>query len=352
MTLTLTQDKTLQMANWLEITNTFINLNTMQRVGDLSRAQQQAANQMLALELRKQQDNTLLSQLVDVLVKVRQFLQDKQYFDALLCSGVGVLAFKQVYPQIVDADTKLKASDIQVRLLETMRSTISDDSIRSSLQTLLAQYLSTLKGRVQQSLAQLEDGGHRLFWLNPAEDWEIDIGEEFTPIQDLINPSNKVVIFRKGNLYKVVDVNTSGTNGFYLINDLGQKWYLFFGKNGGADLFAFFDPPLPSSEVEIAGWELCERLFSDEFLVENLKSVRSDMLNIYVQAWEQAQVLRPQLVESVSQYKQLRQNIVNRSLQTLQIQSVSKPSESNIGVVIGLIVFISFFIIPLLIGHC
>src|SRR5208283_6090626 len=97
------------MSNWLEITNTFINLETMRRVGDLSYAQQQAASHMLETEFTKEQDNARLSHLVDLLVKIRQFLQDKQYLDALISAGVGTVAFRQLYPQIVDADTKLKA---------------------------------------------------------------------------------------------------------------------------------------------------------------------------------------------------------------------------------------------------
>jgi hypothetical protein len=37
------------MSNWLEITNTLIDFETMQRVGAISRAEQQYANQMAAV---------------------------------------------------------------------------------------------------------------------------------------------------------------------------------------------------------------------------------------------------------------------------------------------------------------
>ncbi|MGB8658130.1 MAG: hypothetical protein WCE90_10165 [Candidatus Zixiibacteriota bacterium] len=341
------------MADWLEITNTYINLQTMERVGDVSRAQQQVANQMLAVEYRKQQDNALLSKLVDILVKVRQFIQDEQFLDALLSAGVGTLAFKQVYPQILDAETKLKASDIQVKLLETMRSTVSEPSFKQTLQSSLAQYLSSIHGRLAQTLPQLKQSQHHLVLLNRKHEPAIAVGKELTPIQDATGLSSKIVVFRKGQLYSVVEVNTTGTKGFYLINDYGQKWYLFFGKKGGTNLFAFFDPPLPSLEKEIVVWELCDKLFGDEFLNENLKSVQTEMLALIQQAYDHAKLTRASLASSVQEYKQLRQGIVNRALQSPQLQAHTKNLQFNtfstkewgIMVLIAVVIF-------LLIRHC
>lgn len=333
------------MANWLEITNTFINFETMQRVGDLSQAQQQVANQMLAVELRKQRDNALLSQLVDIVVKVRQFIQDKQFFDALLSAGVGALAFKQLYPQIVDADTKLKASDIQVKFLDTIRSTVADTTIRVSIQASLADYLSTIKNLLQPLLPESNPVSHKLVWLDPSKDWEFDVGEEFTPVQDVINLATKVVMFRRGNLYKVIEVNNSSPKGFYLINDFGQKWYLFFGKKGGADLFAFLDPSIPNFDQAIASWELCDKLFSNEFLTENLKSVCPDMLDIYRRAFEQSALTKDQLLTKISQYKHFREVVVQRALQSPEIQAASKPKESWIPAVIGISIALLIFVI-------
>lgn len=333
------------MANWLEITNTFINFETMQRVGDLSQAQQQVANQMLAVEFRKQRDNALLSQLVDIVVKVRHFLQDKQFFDALLSAGVGALAFRQLYPQIVDADTKLKASDIQVKLLDTIRSTVADISTRASIESSLADYLTTIKNLLQPLLPQPNPPSHKLVWLDPSKEWQFDVGEEFTPIQDVINLATKVVMFRRGNLYKIIEVNNTATKGFYLINDFGQKWYLFFGKNGGADLFAFLDPPIPNFDQEIAGWELCDKLFSNEFLIENLKSVRSDMLDIYRRAFEQSALTKDHLVIKISQYRQFRQTLVQQALQSPEIQAASKPKESWVPAIIGIGIFLAILLL-------
>jgi hypothetical protein len=339
------------MANWLEITNTFINLETMQRVGDLSRAQQQVADHMVATELRKQNDNALLSQLVDVVVKVRQFIQDRQFLDALLSAGVGALAFKHLYPQIIDADTKLKASDIQVKLLETIRQTISDDSIKQSILISLAQYLTTFSRLLENTLTEFEQSHHQLVWLNPKEEWKIDIGEEFTPIQDIIDPTTKINIFRKGNLYRVINVDTIGKKGFYLTNDFGQNWHLFFGNNGGADLFAFFDPPLPSLEKEVASWELCDGLFKDDFLQENLKSVRLQMLELYQQSYDRANIVKNKISQAVLGYRNIRQQILNKALQSPELQALAdiKKSETSsiIWTIISLIVIIVF-----LIRHC
>jgi len=338
------------MADWLEITNTFINLQTMQRVGDVSRAQQQVATQMLAVEYRKQQDNTLLCKLVDILVKVRQFIQDEQFLYALLSAGVGTLVFKQVYPQILDAETKLKASDIQVKLLETMRSTVSDPTVKQTLQLLLAQYLSSVNDLFIQTLPQLKQSQHQLVLLNPKVEWEIAIGKELMPIRDVIDFSSKIVIFRKGQLYTIVEVNATGTKGFYLINDHGQKWYLFFGWKGGANLFAFFDPPLPSLEKEIAVLELCDKLFGEEFLNENLKSVQSEMLALIQQAYDHAKLTKASLASSVQEYKQLRQGIINRALQSRQVQAATRNMQFNtLTIVLGVIFAIAFFF---LLRHC
>jgi hypothetical protein len=341
------------MADWLEIANTLINLQNQQRLGDISRVQQQTADQVVATEYRKQRDNAFLSQLVDVVVKVRQCLQDQQFLDALLSAGVGVIAFSQLYPQIVDADAKLKASDIQIKLLETMRSSISDPVILSNLQVSLSQYLSIVNSKLQDASAKLKQEQRELCWLDPKENWEIDVGEELTPTQNVIDLTNMGVIFQKGVLYKVVSVNTSDSRGFYLINDYGNKWYLFFGKKGGADLFAFFYPPLPSSlEKEIAGWELCDKIFSDEFLLVNLKSVRTDMLNVYTKALDQAKLTKQDLLSGVSKYRQIRQIILNRALKTLEMRSPAKVNNENSGVVIGVIIIAIMIILFFFLGHC
>ena len=60
------------MADWIEIANTLINLQNQQRLGDISRAEQQTADHLATIEYQKQHDNALLSQLVDVVVKVRK----------------------------------------------------------------------------------------------------------------------------------------------------------------------------------------------------------------------------------------------------------------------------------------
>lgn len=325
----------------------------MQRVGDVSRAQQQVATQMLAVEYRKQQDNALLSRLVDIFVKVRQFNQDEQFLYALLSAGVGALAFKQVYPQILDAETKLKASDIQVKLLETMRSIISDPAVKQTLQLSFAQYLSSVNEFFVQALPQLKQSQYQLVLLNRKVECKITVGKELTPIQDVIDLSSKIVIFHKGQLYTVVEVKTAGTKGFYLINDLGQKRYLFFGWKGGASLFAFFDPPLPSLEKEIAVLELCDKLFSEEFLNENLKSVQSEMLALIQQAYDHAKLTRASLASSVQEYKQLRQGIINRALQSPQLRADTKYLQFNTFSTKewGIIIFLSV-VLFFLIRHC
>jgi len=44
------------MADWIEIANTLINLQNQQRLGDISRAQQQTADHLATIEYQKQHD--------------------------------------------------------------------------------------------------------------------------------------------------------------------------------------------------------------------------------------------------------------------------------------------------------
>lgn len=333
------------MANWLEITNTFINLQTMQRVGDLSRAQQQVADQTAMTELRKERDNSLLSQMVDVVVKVREFVQDQQFLDALLSAGVGAMAFPRLFPQMVDADTKLKASDIQVKFLETIRMSATDPLIKPNLEVSLAGYLSTFNSALQEAIANLNREKRQLVWLDPNLEWTFELGEELTPNQDIIQPYRdsemslqKGVMFRRGSFYRVIGVSTTGTEGFYLINDLGQNHFLFFGNNGVADLFSFFEPPLPSLDLEISGWELCNKLFSDEFLMQSLKSVRGEMLSIFANALTRAGITKQHLADSLHLYNKSKKDLLARALQAPQLQRVSKADNPRMAFIIGVII--------------
>ena len=156
------------MADWLEIANTFINLQTLQRVGEISFTQQQVASQTLAAEAKRERDNALLSQLVDIVVNVRQLLQSKQYFDALLTAGLGLAAFKQLYSRIVNAETRLKASDIQVKLLEGISQMVTDTFTRTSIETALVKYLSRAMDSIHQILT--DSNSYQLIWSHPAEE--------------------------------------------------------------------------------------------------------------------------------------------------------------------------------------
>ena len=281
-----------------------------------------------------------------LLSKSEKFLQDQQFLDAFLSSCIGILSFNQMYAGIVDADTKLKASDIQVKLLESIRLTISDQSIKQNLQASLTNYLLTFNSTLQQTTEQLKRFQSKLIWMDPEFGWKPALGDLLTPIKDVIDLSTKIIIFRRGTLYNVVDINNSAVKGFYLINDYGRRWYLHFGKNGGADLFAFYDPPLPSMGKEKAPWELFCKIYDDDFLLRDLKSVRSDILVVFNKALEQSQTSKEQLVEGYTQYKLLRYNIAKNALQSFKIRPKVKPVSAF--VIIGIFIVAMGFIIFML----
>lgn len=338
------------MADWLEIANTLINLQNQQRLGEISQAQQQTTSQLAEAEIRKQRDNTIFSQLVDVIVKVRQCIQDQQFLDAFLSSCIGLLSYDQLYAAIIDAETKLKASDIQIKILETLRTMVSDNSVKANIQTSFANYLLTLNASSHKVLAELKQYKGKLIWLNPNELWAIDIGETFTPIDDLVDLSTKSILFRKGNLYTVLDVNNTGTRGFYLTNDFGRKYYFSFSKNGKADYFAFCDPSLPSLGKEISLIELYFKIFDDDCLNKCFKSIRSEMLNLYTNAFEYSKLTKQDLLSVLSEYRQLQQSIVNNSLKSLEIKLPTKTNNKS-GTIIGAVIF-GIILLIVLLNHC
>jgi predicted small secreted protein len=152
----------------------------------------------------------------------------------------------------------------------------------------------------------------------------------------------QVGVFTKGNTYKVISLDAENNNGFYIIDDLGQKRLMHFGENGAAEYFIFFNPPLPSLENEIIGWELCIKIFANETLLTNLNTVRNNMLSIFNDAFKQANISKSEIVESIIDYKKNQQEIIDRSLESLNISELVKSKESNkISLsVIALIVFL------------
>jgi hypothetical protein len=303
------------MADWLEIANTFINLTTMERVGDVSRAQQQIADQMLANEAKKQKDNALLSQLVDVAVKVREFLQNGRYLDALFTAGVGILSFKKIYAVILDAETKLRASDIQMKLLETVRSSFTDDSARLSLKLPLSEYLGSIIPSFRRTISQLGERSHQLLWIDPGMDFWFNIGDQVVRIRDFGNNAFADKEFKKDEAYEIAQVVPPPPDPTQLIGltgSSGQTYRFQLGHNGAAKTFAYFETPLPSMQKEIAAWQLCNQMFGEEFLSENLSPVRQPMLDLFSQALESAGVSREEILQAIGAYEDARRTVVSR----------------------------------------
>ena len=252
----------------------------MKRVSELSAVQLINTERITAIEKQKQSDNSILSKLVDILVKVRQFIQDKQYFDALMTIGIGVIAFKNLYSLINDADSKLKASDIQIKLLDNLGNVINETKLRDPLINSITQYLAFLKDDLEKKFNELKTNKSEVIYLDSEQESILEIGEDCIPDRFLYKLNTDIIIFKKDVIYNVVDVKSTEPWGFYLINEIGQKHLLHFDNRGAADKFRFFDPAIPSLRKEIYDWELFISFFNEQFLNENLKSFSKEILVI------------------------------------------------------------------------
>lgn len=323
------------MADWLDIANTIINLKTMERVADVSRAQQQLADYMYATESRRQADNVLLSELVDVVVKVRKFMQDARYFDALLSAGMGIRAFNSIYQTISEAEAKLKASDIQVRLLETMRSSLADGSTGQSLERSFSEYLKSFMESLSRITGQLKENNYELVWVDPDMDPYFSIGDQVVRIRDFGSGALADKEFTKDEVYEVMEVVPDPPNTTKLIRLVGNSGgaYSFeFGEKGGAKNFAFFKTRLPAMHKELVAWNLCDDMFSDQALLENLSSLRQPMLALYSQSLQDAGISRIQIISAISEFKRTRRSVVAQCSQAISKQDriLQKAKEKKI----------------------
>jgi hypothetical protein len=314
------------MANWLEIANTLINLETMSRVGDLARGQQQ----ILTLELIKLRDNHYLSQLVDLLVKIRQFQQDEKHFDVVLSGTYGVLLFKQLYPQFADAEAKLRSSEIHLNLLEIIKISLSEPDIRQVIQREYQNFLTTFNENLNTAYSNLRSSEFELVKLDPSYEWEFELGEELTPYYtDVFNINDRGIMFIKGKPYPVVEIDETRPNSFFMINERGQKQLLNFEKNGGAEFFAFFKPRLPSAEKEVTGWRFCNKIFNQQFLAENVKPFHDALRDIRTNAYSLARISDEGISLLVEQYEKTRADIVKVCLAGKKYRLL--PSHSGTG---------------------
>ena len=176
------------MADWLELTNTYINLRTMEGVNQLAHAQQQMNAAMLNIELQKQQDNQLLSKLVDVAVKVSEFVQNGRSLDALLSAALGIMSYRQLYPNIVNAEIKMKAAEIRFKLSDVIKGILSsgqtNEKAHEELSAFLMRTMTTVKSAIDEIDKRAIRQEHHLVVLDPKCDWDIQAVEEVVPLRD------------------------------------------------------------------------------------------------------------------------------------------------------------------------
>ena len=272
------------MADWLELTNTFINLRTMEGVNQLAQAQQQLNAAMLNIEFQKQRDNQLLSKLVDMAVKVSEFVQDGRSLDALLTAALGLMSYKQVYPNIINAEIKMKAAEIRFKLSDVIKGILSNDQTNDKaheeLSTFLMETLRTIKSAIDEIDIRATKQEYHLVVLDPKFDWDIQTGEECVPLADIYS-TERGLLLHKGRSYNVTRIDAQNKHGFYVSNELGGETMFNPDKSRAALDLAFIEPALPQIERDISGWQLCNSVFSNEFLDQHLKAVYQKMSALY-----------------------------------------------------------------------
>lgn len=348
------------MTNWLDIANTFVNLETMRRVGDISREQQMVSNNLLVTEQQKQRDNALLSQLVDILVKVRKFIGDNQFLDAFLSSGIGIIIFNQSYSQIVNAEIRIKASDIQFKLLETIHSFAFDSSLKTKLQSAVTQYLLSFHNLILDALSELKQPECVSITSQHIKNNILHTGDYVFTEKDLW--LNGTLFFKKETLYQVTDiVQDIGLGGFALeVED--KNYFVYFAAKGDesrwAENFLFFSPSAPSFYKEIKSWKICDRLFGNEFWEQNAKSLLTEIPDIYNRSLEESRITRQNLHDIIIKYTNIKNEILFKTLQTRKKEHIErqqilvlKLSARKPIVVIMLSLIILFSIIIILFGR-
>jgi hypothetical protein len=129
------------MADWVNLLNLYVNYETKNKVGDLAASQTELTNAIRNEQAQKTNDNLYLSKLVDIYVQVRKCIQGEKYFDVLISGCYGISLCDNFYKSIVDAEIKLKASDLQIRLFESLPRIIKDkvrfDKLADSMASVL-----------------------------------------------------------------------------------------------------------------------------------------------------------------------------------------------------------------------
>ncbi len=330
------------MADWLQVVNTFVNLETMSRVGQVAQTQ----HQILSFELQKQSDNALVSQLVDALVKSRQFIQDRYHFDALISASFGLLLYQRNYPQIFGADLKLKAAEIQGSFLELIKGILLNSDLKSEAEKQYSDNIKKFLENLENANKEIEETKYTFVPLNREMKWmksffNINVGDQLIATQDLVDPQDGKLIFRKYNCYQVVSFNHTYGPGYVLLNEKNGYNVVHFGENGGANRFLYPHPPFPTIEREISTWKLISHLFGEDFLNKSLLSLKNELTDLHVNAYLLSKTTVSELIGQINEHESLRRKLIY-SGESIIAQELLK--RRNISLVVWLSIAFAFFI--------
>ena len=272
------------MADWLELTNTYLSFRTMQGVNQLAQTQQQTSAAMLSIEMQKQRDNQYLSTLVDLAVKVSEFVQDGRPLDAILSGALGIMSYHQLYPSIVNAETKMKAAELRFKFVDAIRGILASDQTNQraheELSAFLTGTMTTVKFAIEEIDTRTRKHEYRLTELDPIPEWEFRVGEECVPLKDFQMPDGRIMLHR-GRTYPVTRIDAQYRRIFHISNEFGGETEVNLYYSSDGRFLAFIKPALPNISAAISGWQFCDRVFSRDFLDQHLKAARSQMSALY-----------------------------------------------------------------------
>jgi hypothetical protein len=322
----------------------------MSRVGQVAQTQAHFAVQVA----QSQHDNALLTGLVDTYVKVRELIQDQRFFEAMISSGYGIILYKQFYPRIVGADSKLKAADLEMKLINTIREIVTSPTIGAQVHDSYVSLIAEFRHNLKVAIEKMKNTKYQLVWLkDPDTDIELEIGDEIVPIKELLNKETNKIMFVKGKLYKVEALDNRYQGGFVIRNEQGQLILYHMGDGGLAESFALLEPQLPREDTTLTAWSLIERFFSEDFLKQSLKSCSQRIEGIRQSAFQAAGATEAQLRPLVDEFRALRERVAkdkNRMAEVVALSQKRSPLENAFyaAVIVLILCFVIYLIVETL----
>jgi hypothetical protein len=301
------------MVDWLEIANTIINKETFERINQISNSQRLIATQKVTAHISRQRDNEIFSRLVDIHVDVMQRLQDNQILEAVLNAGSGLIIFEEIYLNIINAETKLKVADLQLKLFETIRTSVLTPNLRSILHSSLTEYLINLNNLTIAVLSKIKNDEYKIKRIDLNNFSQLKMGMEIFVIEDLQDHATTDRIFQKNKFYSISHIDDEA-KGFYVMDDWEEERFIHANLGREAEYFRFVDPEIPKFEYELDSWNLITSLFTNDNLGK-MRSVHQVMYDIFSEALASANVTQLDLTSNINECKSLKKEFIKSKFQ-------------------------------------